>query len=73
MVQRPNDAVVKDAQVKLGKEGCALSMGQRTNLENYAAVKDAQINLIEEECALDIELRSNDAVLKDKVNHNLVW
>jgi len=40
MEQRSNDATVKDVQILLRKEECALSMGQRSN---DAAVKDAQI------------------------------
>jgi hypothetical protein len=31
MVQRSNYAAVKDAEIKLSKEECALSMGQRSN------------------------------------------
>jgi hypothetical protein len=45
-----NDAASKDAQIKLSKEECALSMEQRSN---NAAMKDAQINLIEEDYAKD--------------------
>jgi hypothetical protein len=39
MEQRSNDAAVKDAQILLRREECALSMGQRSN---DAAVQDAQ-------------------------------
>jgi predicted DNA-binding protein (UPF0251 family) len=41
---------VKDVQIKLRKEECALSMEQSRNA-NYAAVKDAQIKLREVVCA----------------------
>ena len=44
------DAAVKDAQVLLKREECALSMGPRLNT-NDAAVKDAQVLLRSEECA----------------------
>ena len=47
-VQRPNDAVSKDAQTKRGREEYALGMVQRSN---DAAVKDAQTLLSKEECA----------------------
>ena len=40
MGQRSNYAAVKDAQIKLKKEGCASNMGQRSN---DAAVTGAQI------------------------------
>jgi len=42
MGQRSNDAVVKDAQIVLGREECAGDMGL-TYRSNYAAVRDAQI------------------------------
>ena len=42
MGHRSSDAIVKDAQIKLRKEECALGMGQRSS---DAAVKDAQIML----------------------------
>ena len=42
MGQRSNYAAVKDVQIKLRKEECALGMEQRSN---DAAVKDAQIKL----------------------------
>jgi hypothetical protein len=45
--QRRN-AAVKDVQIMLKKEECALSMGQRSS---DAAVKDVQIMLRKEECA----------------------
>ena len=48
MAQRPNDAAVKDAQVFLEMEECALSMEQKSN---DAASKDAQIMLRREEYA----------------------
>ena len=44
-----------DAKIKLRREECALSMGQR---RNYAAMKDAQINLGMEECVLSMGQRS---------------
>ena len=47
------------AQIKLSKEDCALSMGQR---RNYAAVKDAQVLLDKEESAEDT---ANVAAVKD--------
>jgi hypothetical protein len=50
MVQRPDDAVLKDAQVLLRREECASSMVQRLNT-NDAVVKDAQIKLSKEEFA----------------------
>ena len=37
------DAAVMDAQIKLGREECALSMGQHGRRD--AAVKDAQTKL----------------------------
>ena len=40
MEQSSNDAAAKDAQIKLGMEECASSMGQSTN---YATEQDAQI------------------------------
>ena len=49
MVQREY-AVLKDAQIKLGKEECVKDMVQRENA-NYAAVKDAQVLLRKEEYA----------------------
>ena len=42
MVQRSNDAALKDVQIKLPKEEFASGMGQSVN---YAAKKDAQIML----------------------------
>ena len=42
MEQNTNDAAVKDAQIKLSKEECALGMGQSRNA-NDAAVMDAPI------------------------------
>jgi hypothetical protein len=52
MVQRlnTNHAAVKDAQILLSMEDCALGMEQRSR---YVALKDAQINPNEEECARD--------------------
>ena len=41
MVQRSNDAAVKDALIMFKEEECALGMVQRRN-SNDAAVKDAQ-------------------------------
>ena len=42
-----NYAVVKDAQILLSKEECALDMGQRSN---HAELKDAEIESSGEEC-----------------------
>ena len=50
MEQSSNDAPLKDVQIKLSREECALSMGQRLDT-NDAAAKDAQIKLRKEECA----------------------
>ena len=49
MVHRLNDAALKDAQMKLGKEEYALGMGQARNTSD-AAVKDVQTKQGEEEC-----------------------
>ncbi len=49
MEQISNDVAVMDAQIKLRREECAKSMGQRSN---YAAMKGAQIKLSKKECAL---------------------
>jgi hypothetical protein len=62
MGQRGNYAAVKDAQIKLREEECALGTGQRSN---YATVKDVQIKFAKGECALGMGQRSNDATLKD--------
>ena len=51
MEQVPNGAAVQDAQIMLGREEYALSMGQRSN---DTALTVAQIMLIREECALGI-------------------
>ena len=64
MGQRSKYAAVKDAQIMLRKEECALDMGQRLSA-NYAAVKDAQIKLRKEECALDMGQRSKYAAGRD--------
>ena len=50
MEPRSNDAAVKDAQIKLGKEECARGMVHRSS-KNNAAAKDAQILSSMEECA----------------------
>jgi hypothetical protein len=42
MEQGPNDAALKDVQIKLSREECAGSMGQKLNT-NDAAVMDAQM------------------------------
>jgi hypothetical protein len=42
IVQRSNDAAVKDVQIKSEMEECARGTEQRLSA-NYAAVKDAQI------------------------------
>ena len=57
MEQRSNDVAVKDVQIKLRKEECALGMEQRSS---DAAVKDVQTILIKEVCAKGMEQRSND-------------
>jgi len=56
MVQRPNDAASKDAQIE------ALSTGQRPN---DATAKDAQMKLRRDECALGMGQSVCDAALKD--------
>jgi hypothetical protein len=48
MVQRPNDAAMKDAQTMSSKVECVLGMGQKSN---DAVVKDAEVMLKREECA----------------------
>jgi hypothetical protein len=48
-----------DAQIMLGKEECALSMGQRGQ-GSYAAAMDVQIKLRKEDCALDMEQRRQE-------------
>ena len=53
MGRKSNDAAVKDAQIKLRKEECALGMGHRSST-NDAARKDAQVKFGKEECALDM-------------------
>ena len=55
---------LKDAQIKLSKEECALGMERRSN---DAAWKDPQIKPSKEECVLDMGQRSNDmnALLMD--------
>jgi len=49
-VQNTNDAAVKDVQIKLVQEECAIGMEQRSN---YAPLMDAQIIPNEEEYAGD--------------------
>ena len=44
MGQRGNHAALKDVQINLGKEECALGMEQRSNA-NDAPVKDARTEL----------------------------
>jgi PleD family two-component response regulator len=61
MEQRPNDAAVKDAQSKLGKEEYALCMEQRPN---DASKKDALAKLGKEEFALGMEQSSNAAAVR---------
>ena len=58
MGQRPNNAAVKVAQIKVGREEYALSMGRR---RIDAAIKDVQIKLSKEEYAKGMGQRSNDA------------
>jgi hypothetical protein len=64
MEQRSNDAAVKDAQIQLRQEECALSMGQRSN---DAAVMDASIKSSKEECALGMgqSRNANNAAVMD--------
>jgi hypothetical protein len=52
------DAVVKNAQVMLSREECALSMEQRSNT-NDAAVKGARIKFRRGEYAEDMEHTAN--------------
>ena len=61
MGQRGNYASVKDAQIMLKKEECALGTGQRSN---DAAVKGAQIMLFKEEYASSMVQRRNNAATK---------
>ena len=58
------NALLKDAEIKLSGEECALSMGQSTN---DAVLKDVQIKLRKEEFASNMEqmLHINDAALKN--------
>jgi len=80
MGQRSNYAAVKDAQILLRKEECALGTGQSIKnaavkdaqimlglVSNYAAVRDVRIKLetVEEGCALSMVQRSNYAAEKD--------
>ena len=65
MGHQSHNAALKGAQTKLEMEGCAYSMGQRSD---DAARKDAQSLLrVELECAFRMGLRSNenDAAQKD--------
>ena len=64
MEQRPSNAAVKVAPIKLRKEECAKVMVQSGR---YAAVKVVQVRLSKEECASGMEQRSgsNDAAGKD--------
>ena len=50
MGQRPNDAALKDAQIKLSREECASNTEQRSNV---VALKDVKIIPNEEEYARD--------------------
>jgi len=56
MGHRSSDAAVKDAQIKLKKEECALDTEQQRQRRN-AALKYAQTSLRKEECALGMEQR----------------
>ena len=47
-----------DAQTKLRREECALSMGQKLNT-NDAILKDVKIKSSKEECALGMEQRQS--------------
>ena len=58
------NALLMDAQIKLGKEEFALGMERRSHT-NDAAAKGAQIKLIKEESARGTGKRSNDAAVKD--------
>ena len=60
--RRRNNAAAKDARIYLGKEECALSMGQRS-MPTYAVPKDAQLLLGREECALSMGQRERYAPL----------
>jgi len=55
MGQRRNNAALKDARIKLRKEECASSMGQRRR--NDVAGKVAPIKLRSEKCALGMGQR----------------
>ena len=59
------NALLKDAQIKLRKEECARSMGQRWSTSD-AKVKDAPIMLSKEEYALGMEQhgQKRNAVVK---------
>ena len=59
-----NDAAVKDVQIELPKEECALDMEQRSQKRD-AALKDAQTKLRWEECAGGMGQRPNRVAVKD--------
>ena len=65
MEQSTNDAAMKDVQIKLDEEECALSMGRRRNANN-AVVMDALIKLSAGEYALGTE-QSEIAAMEDAI------
>jgi hypothetical protein len=56
------DAALKDAQIRLREEECALGMEQRLNI-NDAILKGAKVWLKMEECALSMGQNTHDAAV----------
>ena len=61
MGQRSNDAVLKDAQIRLRKEECVSNTEER----GYAAGLGVRTLFSDEECASDTGQRRSNAVQKD--------
>ena len=57
-----HNVAMKDVQIKLKREECALNM---VHMSSDAALKDVQIKLSKEEYAKGMGQMSNDAALKD--------
>ena len=68
MGQRPNDAAVMDAQIKLKMEDCASGTGQSTK---DAAVMDAQTTLEKEEYVGDMEHTATPMMNLQLLHHAL--
>ena len=68
MGRTSNDAAVMDAQIKPGREECALSMEQSTK---DAVVKDAEIKLSEEECVRGTEHTATPTMNLQLLHHTL--